>query len=468
VGEWGPAFALPSVPIHAALLPSGEVLFWDRHDQGGSGHPRLWDPETGEATEAPEPPEGHDVFCGGHTPLADGRLLVAGGHIADAMGQPFAALYDPAVPSWSALPAMSQGRWYPSATRLADGTVLLLSGQDEEETFVDTPEIFDPAASTWRQLTGAPQTWGYYPFAFQSAEGRVFVAGPDAQSRFLDTAGQGGWTDVSLGGGGYRFYGSAVLFEPGRVLAAGGGDPPTAHAEIIDLLAASPAWSATAPMAHARQQLNLTLLPDGTVLATGGTSASGFNNASGGVLEPELWDPATGAWTPLAPMSTKRLYHSVALLLPDARVLAAGGGLPSDTAHGDSNHLDGEIFSPPYLFRGPRPEIVAAPAEVALGEPFVVATAEGEPAARITWLAPASVTHSFNQNQRFLELHWLPATGGGMAIAPNGARGAPPGDYLMFALSSGGVPSEARFVRLLPGIFADRFETGTLEAWAAP
>jgi hypothetical protein len=363
---------------------------------------------------------------------------------------------------------MSHGRWYPSATRLADGTVLALSGQDEEQVFVKTPEIFDPATSTWRELTGAMQTWGYYPFAFQSAGGPVFVAGPDAQSRFLDTLAEGGWTDVSLGGAGHRTYGSAVLFEPGKVLVAGGGDPPTAHAETIDLLAAGPAWSATAPMAHARQQLNLTLLPDGTVLATGGTSAAGFNNATGAVLEPELWDPATGAWTSLAPASVPRLYHSVALLLPDGRVLAAGGGHPADTAHGDTDHLDGQLFSPPYLFRGARPEILSAPSVVALGEPFVVGTGGGAPVSRVTWLAPGSVTHAFDQNQRFLELAWQPVSGGGVAFAPNDARRAPPGDYLMFALSADGVPSVARFVRLLPGIFSDPFESGTLDAWTAP
>ena len=119
-------------------------------------------------------------------------------------------------------------------------------------------------------------------------------------------------------------------------------------------------------MQHRRRQHNATLLPDGTVLVTGGTAGPGFNDVSPGkpVHAAELWDPATDTWTTLAAEAVDRCYHATALLLPDATVLSAGGGefmvgaapnAPADT------HRDAQIFHPPYLFRGPRPVITSAP-----------------------------------------------------------------------------------------------------------
>jgi tetratricopeptide (TPR) repeat protein len=116
-------------------------------------------------------------------------------------------------------------------------------------------------------------------------------------------------------------------------------------------------------MAFPRQHLNATLLPDGKVLVTGGTRTQPFSNAAGAVLAAEMWDPTTETWTTLASMRWPRLHHSVAVLLPDGRVVVGGGGQP--TGEGDSDHYDVEIFSPPYLFKGKRPKLTSAPAAVA-------------------------------------------------------------------------------------------------------
>ena len=110
---------------------------------------------------------------------------------------------------------------------------------------------------------------------------------------------------------------------------------PTATAETIDLNATGPAWKNTDPMHHPRRHLNATILPDGQVLVTGGTSGGGFNDLAGAVHAAEVWDPATGHWTELAANTVDRVYHSVSLLLPDATVLHGASGDANDPdAHG--------------------------------------------------------------------------------------------------------------------------------------
>lgn len=489
VGEWSEAAPWPLVAVHAHLLPTGEVMFWDRHDvadgdpraQGGEsgagGHgdgaeeplgivvPRLWNPVTGQLAMAAAPP--FDLFCSGHTFLADGRLFVAGGHVVDGVGLADAATYDPFEDSWTDLPDMSAGRWYPTATTLADGDVLVVSGDDGQNERNLLPEVWDVDRRAWRPLGGALQQLPLYPFMFQLPDGRALAAGPQPTARALDPAGAGSWTPIAVSNAGLRNYGSAVMLADGRVLLIGGVEfPPTPTCELLDPAALAPTWAATGSMSFARRQLNATLLPDGTVLATGGSSAAGFNEASGEVLSAELYDPATGEWSLLAAAGVRRLYHSTALLLPDARVLTAGGGHPP-AAGGDASHFDFEIYSPPYLFRGPRPVLSAAPERVFYGEPFTVSTPAPGTIADVTWLRPASVTHAFDQNQRIHRLAFTPIAGGLEITPPAEPARCPPGYHMLFLIDGDGVPSEARFVRVLARtIFADGFESGDPSAWS--
>jgi hypothetical protein len=244
-----------------------------------------------------------------------------------------------------------------------------------------------------------------------------------------------------------QYAGTSVMYEPGKVLILGGGSPPTATAEIIDLNAAVPTWQYTNPMAHARRYPNATLLPDGKVLVTGGTAGSGFDDALRAVLPAERWDPATGTWSTLASMSVRRMYHSTAVLLPDARVFVAGSG-----ANGDTNLYDGEYYSPPYLFRGARPAIASAPQSAAYGQTFVVGTPNAADIGKVTLVALSSTTHEFNQNQRFVPLAFAPTPdGAGLAVTvPSNPNVAPAGYYMLFIVNSTGVPSVARMLRIGP------------------
>src|SRR5262249_37338655 len=152
-----------------------------------------------------------------------------------------------------------------------------------------------------------------------------------------------------------------------------------------DLNAATPAWKFTGSMHFARRQHNAVILPDGKVLIVGGSSGSGFDNSSTPVLAAEMWSPATGQFTVMASIATYRGYHSTALLLPDGRVLSAGGNIGGPNA---------QVFSPPYLFAGARPAIASAPTSVSYGETVFIATSDAASISQVTWLRAGSVTHT--------------------------------------------------------------------------
>jgi hypothetical protein len=483
-GQWGPVINWPVVPIHIHLLPTGKVMFWDRHT-GSSDSMKTWawDPVTQAVTELASP--GYDIFCSGHTFMADGKLIVTGGHhMADNVGENTASVYDPVADSWISLPNMNAGRWYPTNTTLANGDILVMAGTINAFNDVNLiPQVWQTASNSWRYLTGAafldhaPAWPDYYPFNYVAPNGKVFNAGPQQTSRYLDTTGTGTWSDVANSSLSYRDYGSSVMYADGKVLIVGGNprfptDPnvlPSATAEVIDLNSANPAWRSIAPMSVGRRHLNTTLLPDGKVLVTGGSSFYGHNDPSGKVLYAEMWDPQTEAWAPMAGHRQYRGYHSNALLLPDGRVLIAGGGHPDPPTGAEPN---AEIYSPPYIFKGARPVITSAPAQVGYGQTFFVETPGAQNIAKVTWIRLSSVTHAFNENQRINQLSFSQATGGLMVTAPSGANLCPPGDYMLFILNSTGVPSIARIVRIGTSSpnYAGFLEVGdcnTISGWAA-
>jgi len=453
VGQWSGLVSLPIVPIHMSLLPDGSVLAWGNPatpPSDGGSQVRVWDP----AQAPPAFQEVHnpfvDVYCSGHAFLADGRLLVTGGHLGDHVGSNLTAVFDFRTRSWTSSARMSAARWYPTNTTLANGEVAVISGTVDGPSNVNTlPELWNPA-SGWRALSGAQLALPLYPWMHLAPNGRLFNSGPGQTTRYLDTSGSGSWSTVALTNFGARqqYAGASVMYEPGKVLIVG-GNPTTATAELIDLNAANPQWQYTNPMAHARRYLNATLLPDGKVLVTGGSSSPiGTADVVGAVYAAEMWDPATGSWSTLASMNAARMYHSTAVLLPDARVLTAGGGGQSQT--NDFNHYDAEYYSPPYLFRGARPTISSAPPSAAYGAAFFVGTPQAASIAKVSLLGLSSTTHEFNQTQRFVALAFAPtADGTGLSVTlPTNPNLAPPGYYMLFILNGAGTPSVAHMIRI--------------------
>jgi hypothetical protein len=522
-GSWSEVLDWPIVAIHMAQLHTGEILVWSSKNE----EPHLLDP-AGDCFEGDAcftiKPNPVNIFCGGHTHLDDGTILVNGGHVQNHVGEPdtFFFQYDRETDDWSwtpvsELPDTDFARWYPTLTTLPDGRVLNVSGSrklcldgpDQGEAcmvhadcapaenenctaeLVAPPELFDPASRSWRQLSLIIESVQFYPFNFVDLEGKVFFAGADkgasgfdispTESAIFDVEGESLMTTGAVSA---HDGGSAVMYEPGKILKTGGTDAGSlaiAGAEIIDL-GGGAVWQATDPMNLPRRRHNLTVLPDGTVLATGGTRQGNkefeIERTCGGtdqgavcddsddcpgnltcqkhtlgeqlwVSEAEIWDPQTGDWTLMAGNQVPRMYHSTALLLPDGRVLSAGGGRGGGAV---TNYSNAEMFSPPYLFTGtPRPEIAQAPEIIHYGRSFEVESPQAGDVARVSLIRLAAVTHSFDQNRRFVPLTFVPSGGAGLQIdAPAGPNLAPPGYYMLFLVSGEGVPSVARFVRLLP------------------
>lgn len=439
-GRWENGPNLPYFPVHMHVLPDATVMMWPGDGGINGDDPRVWNPATGVLSARAR--AGFDLFCSGHNFLPDGRLFVAGGHLSNNVGLAEAAIYDPASGAWTRLPRMNLGRWYPTTTLLNSGDVVVVSGSVNTSTGANpVPQVWKSAERRWISLNNAHLKLPLYPYMFLAPNHRVFNAGPGVTTRYLDCGGWGNWSvvgDRSFKGG--RGYGTAVAYGPGRILVMGGGDPPTATAEAIDLNAAAPAWRAVGSMQWPRRQMNATMLPDGRVLATGGTRGAGFNNQDPAlaVRAAELWDPATGRWSEMATAAIPRYYHSIALLLPDARVFVTGG----------NGTTQSELYSPPYLFTGtPRPRISSAPASVGKGAGFLVGTPDAAVVDAVAWVRLGSVTHTNDMNQAFFRSTQIERSATSVRIVAPRHTSVPSGHYMLFLLR-GGVPSVARILRL--------------------
>ena len=453
VGQWSALVDLPIVAIHMHLLPDGNVLAWGKPERPPApsfgAETAVWDPTMA----SPAFYGAHDpyvtIYCSGHSFLEDGRLLAAGGHIGDFVGSKIVSVFDFSTRTWSRGPDMHGARWYPTNTTLANGDVVVVSGSISGSQVNRIPEVWN-AATGWRTLNGAKLSLPLYPWMHLAPTGKVFNSGPRGTTRYLDTRGTGRWTTVGSTNFGdrHQYEGTSVMYEPGKVMIVGGGNPATASAEVINLSEVSPRWRYTSSMTYPRRYLNATILPDGKILVTGGSRSSAFSDPSGAVYNAEMWDPATESWSTMAAMSTSRLYHSTALLLPDGRVLLAGGG--GDGAGGDVDHYNGQYYFPPYLFRGARPSISSVPATVGYGGPFAVVTPDAGAITQVTLVRLSSVTHEFNQNQRFNRLAFSTTSDGtGLSVtAPSDPNLCPPGHYMLFIVNSASVPSIAAIVSI--------------------
>lgn len=446
IGQWSAPFTMPIVAVNTVLLPSGKVLMWDGDTQGGDA--RVWDPATGVFTAVPN--TASNMFCSGNTLLADGSTMVIGGHTNFFIGIRDVNRFNPTTQSWSQLAPMSFQRWYPTATTLGDGRVLAVSGTTVcASCNADVPEIYNAAANTWTQLTGAQYAMPLYPFMFQLPDGRVLYAGSDEAdtiTRTLDVNTQV-WTTVDPV---VRTGGSAAMYRPGKVIKAGSPGnvdappaPATNVAYAIDMTQPSPVWRQVGSMSQPRSFQTLIVLPDGNVAVTGGVKTTDETSADG-AFSAEIWNAQTESWSTMASGQVVRSYHSTALLLPDGRVLVAGSGRLA----GMTNEFRGEIFSPPYLFKGARPAISAASSTMQYGTQSWVSTPDAASIASAALVRLGADTHGYDENQRYVPLS-LVQSGGGLNIQlPANGNIAPPGHYMLFLVNASGVPSVASIIRL--------------------
>jgi PKD repeat protein len=459
-GQWQTLpLLMPINPVHIAVMHTGKVLV-----VAGSGNvatetnfrAAVWDLDANTITTQPV---GWDMFCNAMIALADGRLLVNGGTLQydPFHGQPRNSAFDPVLGVFSDVENMAHGRWYPTVTALGDGRVMTFSGLNETGGTNTAVEIYTPG-SGWSAEFPAGWTPPLYPRMHLLPDGRVFYSGSGTGSRFFNPATHA-WTGIAATTKSTitRTYGTSVLlpltpangYAP-RVMIMGGGNPATSTTEIIDLSAPTPQWQSGPPMSQARIEMNATILPDGKVLAMGGSVND--EDAATASLRADLYDPATNTFTAAGSNVFPRLYHSGSLLLPDATVMLTGG----NPARGSYEQRT-EIYSPPYLFnsdgtRAARPSITdVSPNAFSYGGTFQVFTSAAASIGSVVLMRPGAQTHAFDMEQRMVGLSFAAGDGVLNVTAPPNGNIAPPGYYMLFALTSAGVPSVATFVHLGAG-----------------
>lgn len=447
-GNWAPPMSWPIVSIHSAVVNTGKVLQWD--EQLPVTYSRVWDPASGTFVTATFP--GYSTWCAGMVHTADGRLLQIGGDQNDQPANAFAGAFDPATNTWTRLPDLNLPRWYPGTVRLTDGRIVIISGGIiDAQTWADTPEIYDPATNAFTLLTGVNTSDIHeelYPPSFLLPDGRIFVyAASTGASRLLDVTART-WTP---GPTSPFLNGSLAMYKPGVFLLSGGGpsyqQPSQNQAAVLDMTASSPAWRSVAPMSFARSYHNLVDLPDGRVLAVGG-SAYVTTSSTVGAFPSEIWNPVTETWSgALSSLHDPRMNHSAVVLMPDATVLASGGG--HETASGADDFYTAEIYSPSYLFQGgTRPGITSAPASGGYGGNITITTPDAASISTVSLLGLGADTHMYNSDQRFINLAFTAGSGSLTATIPSNANVAPAGDYMLFVVNSSGVPSVSRMIHL--------------------
>ena len=473
-------YQMPINPIQASLLHNGKVLIVAGSENDAKNNSKgaesyraaIWNPTGTTGASITVQNLTYDVFCSGTAALPDGRQLVVGGTSDYSFtGENRASIFDPNSGSFVQSQNMVSGRWYASAITLADGRIMAMSGLTQTGGTSTTVEIYDVrnAGAGWSPPTSVPFTPPLYPRLSLLPNGKMFYTGQgsggsNANSWMFDPT-TGGWT-VSAPTTANRTYGSSVIlpllppsYTP-RVMNFGGGSPATNTTELIDLSSASPSWTPGPNMSTGRIQMNAVILPNGNVLAEGGSVNNESPDAPG--KKADLYDPVTNTFRSAGSAAYSRLYHSTALLLPDATVMSMG----SNPGARGSYQAAIEIYTPPYLFdandhpiTANRPAITASSSAVvgynsalSLGYTSVTAIKSA------VLVRLGSVTHAFDMEQRLIGLcgpaPQQPSCNGANntlnVITPPNANIAPPGYYMLFLLDSDGVPSKAAFIQLTP------------------
>lgn len=464
---WSRPYTLPLIAVAAANLPNGEIVFWSAYKKtnyGGSGMTwtAIFDPSTGLSSEALVQNTNHDMFCPGTSVLEDGRVMITGGSNGLKV-----TIYDPSNNSWTNGPDMNIARGYHAQTVLSDGSVFVLGGSWSGTRGGKNGEVFSDHGG-WQLKSGitipnsssllTADKQGVYRadnhmWLFEAPNGKIFHAGPSRRMHWIDLSGNGLITpSVLRGDDDDSMCGNAVMYDIGKILTIGGAPDynlANGHnrAYVIDINEPGPTVERTGDMEFPRTMANSVVLPSGEVVVVGGQEYAEIFTDFDAVYKAEIWNPTTGIWRTLeTEMEIPRTYHSVAMLMRDGRVWAAGGGLCGTCS---TNHLDAEILTPSYLIDGDtgrlkrRPAIQSVPASINPGETISV-TMDTSDTHTFALVRLSAVTHNTNNDMRRIPLA-VSDLGGSPNIfeldVPNSYSIVLPGTYWLFAMNSDGVPS---------------------------
>ena len=472
VGSWElMSYTCPINPIHAALLRTGKVFFIagsgndpnNRNETQGSA---VWNVSAGTFSRPVTPVDAAglplDLFCGGHSFRPDGRLMFAGGTLQydPFYGSTAALLFDPSTEQWTKVASMNRGRWYPTLVSLGSGRIFALSGFNENGQLDTYPEIYSSSFATgWSAFSQPTSRLPMYSHLFLLSSGKLFYSGgyfentgvtpriltlPQYFTQAIAEQEVGGLVDA-----GYGEQAASVLLPPAqdqKVMIIGGGNgfngTATNRVNIVDLKVSSPSYTAAASLNYARMHHNAVLLPDRTVFVCNG-SAHGEDGTKA-TRTPEIYNPANNTWTEAAPANVNnRLYHAVALLLPDGRVATAGG---NPDRRIEERRL--EIYSPAYMSQS-RPVIQSAPQTVKYGGTITISTPQAGNIKWVSLIKPMATTHSLETDQRLVDVPITSRNSTSLNATVTSNRNlAPAGWYMLFITDNNNVPSVAKWIQL--------------------
>lgn len=493
-GSWSDIITLPVIPVAGYVVPQADtarVLFWSSYAATNFGDAKGYTQfadynfKTGAVSQRTVSNTQHDMFCPGISQLSDGRVIITGGANAAVT-----SIYDPASNAFTRGPDMKIPRGYQTSATLSNGKVFTIGGSFSGGIGGKTGEVYDPATNTWSLISGADPTpmlttydaegaWrtDNHAWLFGWKNGAVFQAGPSKTMHWYSTTGNGGVVEAGTRDpnndamcGVHAMYDSVQ----GKIFSAGGSQsytnsPSLSRAYITTIN--NPNTPATveqvSDLNYARGFANAVVLPDGTVLITGGQLTTRVFTDIQSVLVPELFNPTTKTFTKLASASVPRNYHAISILLPDATVLTGGGGLcynpnndPNANCDRSVDHANVEIFTPPYLYTSSgapavRPIIssVSSPTsssgiKVRVGSTLTVRMSTSA-TFKFSLVRIGSVTHSVNSDQRRVPLTNVRTVGSQSTITlPADSGVLIPGFYYLFAINAAGVPSLAKVVQV--------------------
>lgn len=459
-GDWGDVTDWPLIGLHSIVTQDGKVLTFGTDEkgmQGGQFIYDVYDPETGEHTTL-ENTTPTDIFCSAAMIVPGTNQILIGGGDGRVGSSHNTGLSDVNVFNSDDLSLkasevgdMHFARWYPTMVSLPTGQIIILGGRDQNGRGISTPEIFTPGEG-WRKLDGAEDggvgSGWWYPKAWLNNEGEVvYFTSNSRKIMALDPSGSGDVRQIGELPFSIANDASAVMYESGKILIMDN----TKHMWIVDINGPEPVFKQTQSLDSDRNWADMTVMADGKILINGGTSKG--NSEADANLQAAIWDPDTGQITYADSQTQSRLYHSTSVMLADGTILSTGGGAAGSA---EVNHLDAEIYKPPYLYDkdgnlADRPVITGAPEELVPGESFTISVDDASSIAKLTFVKNGAATHSFNMGTKIIELeHTLNADGTITAILPENANEVTAGSWMLFAWNDEGVPAKAAIIAVNP------------------